>query len=263
MNITATTDGVHYLSTRPPSPFHLRWLVPLVCRQRPLRWVVAARASLAVYVALVGVYAHQRGVSWPAALAAALLVAGLPSLRFLWRRPILIDAPALALATAAAVVGWWPAAVAVVLVAGAASERAPVFAALYAWNPLLLVGLAVPAVTALVRKPGKPLLDERNTWLISHPVQASREFHAGQWRSAALMVAPWGVCLAGLVDPAPALLATLAVAYAQLGVAADSVRLYQWAAPVLAVAAVSVIPAAWLVPAVVAHWVNPWAGNGV
>ena len=75
------------------------------------------------------------------------------------------------------------------------------------------------------------------------------------------MVAPWGVCLAGLVGSDWRLWLVLAVAYAQLLIATDSVRLYQHAAgPVLAVAAAQVVPVAWLPLAVVVHvvwWQTP------
>jgi hypothetical protein len=57
------------------------------------------------------------------------------------------------------------------------------------------------------------------------------------------------------------MVAVLALAYAQLLIATDSVRLYQHAAgPVLAVAAAQVVPVAWLPLAVVVHvvwWQTP------
>ncbi len=75
------------------------------------------------------------------------------------------------------------------------------------------------------------------------------------------MVAPWGVTLAALLDPTPALLVLLVLAYAQLLVATDSVRLYQSAAgPLMALGAVTVIPDRWLLIAVVVHvvwWRKP------
>jgi hypothetical protein len=75
------------------------------------------------------------------------------------------------------------------------------------------------------------------------------------------MVAPWGVCLAALYAPTWQLVAVLVVAYAQLLVATDTVRIYTVAAaPVMAVAAAQTIPTSWLLFAVIFHvvwWRRP------
>lgn len=75
------------------------------------------------------------------------------------------------------------------------------------------------------------------------------------------MVAPWGVCLVALARPTVPLIAVLIVAYAQLLVATDSVRLFQTAAgPPMALAAAALIPTPLLLPAVVVHtfwWRRP------
>jgi hypothetical protein len=61
------------------------------------------------------------------------------------------------------------------------------------------------------------------------------------------MVAPWSVGVAALLEPTWQLVAALAVGYAALLVATDTVRVYQPpAAPVVALAACSVIPERWL-----------------
>lgn len=51
----------------------------------------------------------------------------------------------------------------------------------------------------------------------------------------------------------------MAVAYGQMLVAWDTIRMIQWSAPVVLPRAVAVIPTAWRLPAVVATWFNPWA----
>lgn len=259
-----TPDGLRYLADRPPFPFNLRWLAPKLCGSRRRRWSVVTRGSLVGSTVLVVLLAHLHLGWWPS-VAAGALVAGLPSLRFLWQHTVLVDAPALLLALASAVAcghHWYPVATVLAVVAGLTMERAPVFAALFAWHPLPLVGLAAPLIVALLRRPGPDVLDEANAWVLEHPIQAARKFHPN-WLDPLVMLTPWGVCLAGLIDPSPQVAATVAVGYSQLAVATDSVRLYQWAAPVLAIAAVGVIPVPWLLLAVVAHWCNPLAGNGV
>ena len=94
-------------------------------------------------------------------------------------------------------------------------------------------------------------------------MQSSRQFHRGQWLNPLVMVAPWGPLLLGLGALTPQLAVALALGYGQLVVATDSVRLYQWAAPVLALACVAVVPPVWLPLFAVALVFNPWKGDGL
>lgn len=213
------------------------------------------RASIIAIGLLTAVYCRS---PWMAC------VAFLPGIAFSWRHPVLVDATGMAATLAAAVVfPWcWPAALVLVLVAGCVRETAPVWAAVYAWNPLLLVGLVPVAVRWLMRQ-GDDVLDAENRWIIDHPWQASRKYHAGQWLNPFLMVTPWGPLLIGLGSLDVQLAAALAVGYGQLAVATDSVRLFQWAAPVLALATTRVVPA-WALPFVAIGVIfNPWKGSGV
>ncbi len=81
------------------------------------------------------------------------------------------------------------------------------------------------------------------------------------------MVTPWGVCVAGLfagdASILPMLVLTLVLAYGQLLVATDTVRLYQWGAPPLILGTVLVLPTWALGLALVPHLLNPWAGRGI
>jgi hypothetical protein len=78
------------------------------------------------------------------------------------------------------------------------------------------------------------------------------------------MILPWGACLIVLAEePSAWLLLALAVGYAQLLVATDTVRLYQQAAPVVCVTAALMIPSGWEIPLVLAHWFNPLGGAGL
>ena len=232
----------------------------------PRRWRTATHLGLIAACAGVVVLAHQHGRSLSGSVAAGLLVGGLPWLHFVFKRPVLVDGPAFALAVLAAVAcnGDPLLSLPLALLGGAVQERVPIFAALYAWHPLPLAGLIVPLVAHWVVERGEdhPGLGPENAWILQHPIAASLKFHEGLWRSP-LLLAPWGVLLAGFYDPPLWVLATLAVAYAQILLATDTVRLYQWAAPAVAVHAVGVIPEEWLLIAVLAHWVNPWRGDGV
>ena len=177
------------------------------------------------------------------------------------RFPVLVDVPAMtfALSTAAMVEHrmWW-AAVPCALLAGATCEKAPVFAALFAWSPLPLLGLVA---VGWWRKPGPDPLTGPAADALVRPLRSSWEHHKALplW----VWVLPWGAGLAALAAPTPQLWATLAAAYALTIVANYTVRLYQWAWPVVAVCALAAIPAVWLLLALVVHAVNPFRTEGV
>jgi hypothetical protein len=171
-------------------------------------------------------------------------------------RPVGVDLPALALSlwsVALLELGFWPAAVVLALAAGAVKETSPVFAALWSWNPLLLVGLIAPAVRALV---ARPALDEVTMTpsllhVHEHPFRSALEAHRARARDGWLWLAPWGATLAALTRPSWWLVATLVAAHAQLVVATDHVRLVHTAAgPVLALVAAQALPGHLLVLAV-------------
>jgi len=210
-------------------------------------------------------WSYARTDDWRIAGAATVLLLALPGvLGPPVVRPVGVDLPAMALSLAAVALlerGWWPAAVAVILVAACVKETSPVWAALWAWHPILLVGLAAPLIRGLFWKPridqvtAMPNLREVH----DHPFRTALAAH--DWRDAWTMVAPWGICLAALIEPTPALIAVLIAAYLQLVVATDTVRLMHTAAgPALALAAAQVIPTQWLLLACVVHvvwWRKP------
>ena len=253
--MSLTPDGARYLAMRyerVARPFHLRWLVPLLCGTDRLRWEVASRGAVVVLAGLAWWYT---GSPWMAVCAL------LPGVWFNWSHPVLVDAPAMTVALLAACV-WpvcWPAAVILAVVAGCIRETAPVWAAIYAWHPLLLAGLVPVAVRWLMRAGTDPVgYDDA----LAHPVRYSRRAHAGRWLDPFLMVTPWGPLVLGLAAPTPQLGLALAAGYGQLAVATDSVRLYQWAWPVLAAACVTVAPE-WLPLVALGVAFNPWKGDGL
>lgn len=258
-----TPDGARYMALATgravPRPFTYRWVLPKVCRRNITAWRVTAWASWVAVAVGTGFLASD----WKRAIAAGLMIAALPSSRFNFRNPVLVDSTSMAFAVWAAVCvqeGLWPLGIALILVSGAVKETGPVFGALYAWHPVLLVGLAAPAVRALLAKPGPDVLDAENAWILAHPFKAGQKYH--DWFDP-IMVVPWGGAIVGLAALDWQLGVLLAVAYAQLLVATDTVRLYQWAAPLMCVAACNVVPVAWLPLLVVLTVWNPLAGNGV
>ena len=253
-----TPDGVRYLAMsqrRVARPFHLRWLAPFICRQDERRWKALSGASVAAVAILTAIYT---GSAWMAC------VAFLPGILLNVRHPVLVDAFGMALALGAALLLpiCWPAALIVALLAGCARETAPVWAAVYAWNPIMLVGL-VPVGIRWAMRQGSDVLDAENAWVIAHPFKASLKYHAGRWLDPSLMVLPWGGLLAGVTAFTTQTVVAVGLGYAQLAVATDSVRLYQWAAPVVALAAVHAVPI-WALPIVALTVIfNPWKGPGI
>lgn len=241
-----------------PRPFHYRWLVPYLCRGDRRRFTVVCYASLAAMVVAMRWHTGR----WPP----GLFVAGLPGIVGTARYcPTLVDAPAMALAILAAAAcrrGQWGLSVVAALAAGATKETAPVFAALYAWSPLPLAGLAAPALRHL-QPEGQDIFDpaDRASRALHHPFEAAWAARQGRGCDPKLWLAPWGACLAGLAEPDPQTVLTVAAAYAQCAVATDNARLYQWAWPVLAENTTRVTGRWWLA-ALVAHLANPWKGRG-
>lgn len=263
MSVTLCPDSIRYINPHPPAPFHLRPLLPALCGATAWRWKAATYLGIAATI--VGTWALVGG--WQG-VAAALLLAALPSVRFNATHPVLVDAAALGLATTSAALwthGYTIPALLVAAIAAAAKETSPIFAALFAWTPWLLAALIVPAVLASLRTPGPdPLNDQHHAWILAHPIQASKKYHHRYLLDAnPNLLTPWGGAVAALAAPSLQLAATLAAGYAQLGAATDTVRLYQWAAPVVCIAATSAVPAVWWPLLIVATLFNPLRGDGV
>lgn len=270
-DVNVSPDGQRYLAMtgggRVAIPFHLRWLVPALCGLDGRRWIGMTFGSLVAIAGLSTWFVGLSGASGWQLAAVPFLVSGLPGIvKINARFPILVDAPAIALALLAAclcAIGWWPAAIVVAIVAGMAKETAPLWAAIFAWNPILLVGLVAPLIRRLLVAPGADVLDEHNAWVLKHPFAASWRYHKDRLTDPRLWVTPWGVLLVGLVAFDLQLAVALAVGYGLTLVATDTVRIYQWAFPVLLVAALTVVPDELLVLAVIAHLFNPWGGDGL
>lgn len=248
---------------RVPRPFHLRVVLPAVCRTDPTRWWVSWGTGWVL--AAAGMFSWATTVvDWPAAALATALLLGLPG--FLGPTvtiPVSVDIPANGLAlcgVALAAHGQLVAGVAVIVVSAGIRETTPIWAALWLWSPWPLIGLAVPAVANWFRPTGPDPLGGNYQRIADQPIRTALEHHTGRWRDAWLLVAPWGVCLAGLVDPTPQVIVVLIVAHLQLLVATDTVRIVHHAAgPVLAIAAAQTIPTEWMLAAAVAHvmWWRP------
>lgn len=239
-------------------PFNMRRLFPALCRTSPVRWWVLWLASWPMMAGAFVGWRIAAGDSWQIATAGAVLLAGLPGILGPSAViPVGVDLPATALVLAAcwcSAAGFIPGAVALVALAAFGKETAPVFTSLWlwAWWPLAL--LVVPVGVYLFNRPGPDPLGAQFDHIAAHPILSALAAHRGRWRDAWLMVAPWGACLAALVHAPWQLAVVLGVAYLQLLVATDSVRLVHHAAgPVMAATAAHVIPIQLLPLACVLH----------
>lgn len=208
-------DGRRYTSNLPqPSPFHRRW-----CGWP--RWLLITSS----YVGLLFV-ASTIGAWWQ-----ALVFVTLPGVWFLATRPTTVDAPAMALAWSSGLVLPRNPYLGTLLacLSGFVHERGPVFAALYAWHPLPLVGLVA---IGWWRKPAPPDGDKfvglptLNATILRHK-RAQDWLSWGSYALATRGVIPMAA-MAGV--PLSAWLA-LAVATASRLVATDNSRIVLWGTP--------------------------------
>ena len=243
-------------------PFHLRWLLPKLLGDDVAAWRIVWLLSWPVMAVGMFGWRTAAGDGWQVAAAATELLLALPGiLGPVVSIPVQVDMPS----TALMLVGIWfielghpaqiVAGVAVVAVAASIRETAPIWAALTLWSLWPLIALVAVAAAAWFIRPVRedPLGGEFQE-IADHPVLTALKYHRGRWRDGWLMVAPWGVCLAALYQPDWRVMVVVVVAYMQLLVATDTVRLLHHAAgPAVAAAAAGVIPVEWLLLAVAVH----------
>ena len=249
-------DGARYLQMATaigaPMPFHLRWLLPTILRGNIRAWQIASYTGWVLLVL---------GIGYVGGWTAALLVAVLPGPAFGFKRVVLVDAVAMGIAAWCMAFDPMWAQVLLGLILGCISERAPIFAALWAWSPWPLVGLIAPMLRYMLYRPGP-----EHPALVGKPaadviIKPWRIGLTRNWHDMALIV-PWGGLLASFCWLDVQMALTLFVAYSQLFVATDTVRLYQWAAPVLAITIATHLD--WRACLILAllTWFNPWRGEG-
>lgn len=265
--VQLTPDGQRYVlaaeGDKVSRPFFYRWLLPKILGPFPKCWIWTADACALLLPAVAFWYARTSGLDNRAALFVGALTVGLTGvIKFNRKFPVLVDLPAMTVALASAALwqtGWYAPSLLLVLAAACIKETSPVFAAAWAWNPILLVGLVAPGIRHFMRR-ADTAIDAGNEWHLREVVASAFKYRAG-W-PALVYVLPWGACLVGLAHMSPQLAVTLALAYGQLVVATDCVRLTQWGFPVLAVAAAGAVSPAWYLPLLAIHLVNPFATEG-
>ena len=213
-------DGARYTSRKPqPPPFHRRfhWWPTLLLQAITL-------ASLVALGALMG--SPQK----------TLLLLALPGAWFVATHPTTTDAPCMLLAWAASTLlhAAHPVySVALSLAAGAIHERGPVFAAVYAWHPLPLLGLlAVQWWARPAKRDADALVGWPTTWKAIQAHRPYQDLLDGKLPLYGLRVVLPAAVWWGASRQAWAALG-LAMASRVLGT--DTCRFLFWAAPPLVV----------------------------
>lgn len=241
-----------------PPPFAWRWLLPFVLRDIHNRW----RAFT-----LVAIWVQGGALAWYANdLRAVVLVGMLPAMwRFSLRHPVLVDAPGMAVALiGAGMMIHWPhdwftiaQVIVAAILAGCIRESAPVWMAVYCWSPWPLIGLIGIIPGALRARRIDPAKD--NPW-ISRPVKTALEARNRQWLNWQLVAVPWGVLLPlGIWQGDYKVAAALTLGHIPWLWTSDWNRIAGWAAPVLAVAALSWQSDLWPLLLLI-HVFNPYRG---
>ncbi len=209
-------DGNRYTSgTEQPYPFHRRW-----CGWPKRVLMVVSLLSLVALGTLMGTWAR------------ALMLVSLPGFWLCATRPTTVDGPTMLLSWVSAML--FPtqpyAACALSCVSGFLHERGPVFAALYAWHPLPLIGLVA---IGWWRTPAPPDEDMRvgRGFLMSLLVHRQdhdwMDWQQTTWamRGLPLFAAAYGTSTAGW--------AALGLTWATRLICTDLGRMVMWAAPVM------------------------------
>jgi len=216
MAINISPDGLRYLAMangeKMPMPFHLRWLLPVVLGKEIRNWRIAS---------MVGWLAFLIGVGFMGGWPAGLLVATLSGPSLIFKLPVLVDGVALGFTAIVAAQSNTTAMIVLAILAGCVSERAPIFAALWAWSPWPLVGLISPLIRVAFWRSGTDVKQLEGT-LATDVLQ--RPWRIATWRNwrDVNLIAPWGGMLAGLLYLDAQMVAVLSVAYAQLIIATDN-----------------------------------------
>ncbi len=242
-HVRISPDGLVYMKAAAghlvPSPYSRRWLLPKLLGNNPGRWVWLTWISLALTPLAAAVYFAAAELSGARFWYATALLCILPGVwRSSWRFPVLIDAPSflLTLLTAAVAIRWPIATPLLALPLGALRESGPVFAALWAWSPWPLVGLAAAGWWRKSAPPDQP-------WL-AHPIREAWKLRRTMGWDASVYLWPLGPALLGTLEARLQVWLTLVITAAQLALAQDTIRLTAAALPVLVVAAAHVTPSA-------------------
>lgn len=232
-------DGFYYLNRPFLRPYVMRF--PFVWAASRFKWEWISKGSILLTSLILW---------WGWGIVAAVLWLGLASTKTNTIFPILTDQAGILFFTAVILLPS-PWNILFGLGSGLISEKGPLFASLFLWNPLPLIGLAAPLLCWW--KMGENPLESDPIWLRKSCGEARKVFRL----DPQTLILPWGVALIGLpLTPISCVL----LAYSQLLIAQDRARLFQWIGPLVCIYAAPLLPPTFLLPILAIHFLNPWRG---
>ncbi len=220
--IQRCADGDRYTSGKlQPTPFNKRF-----CSWPPRVLMWTTWASIVALAATM---------SWKQ----ALLFVTLPGVAFCVNLPTTTDGPAMALAWASAWAfqsGHHWLAVGLSATSGVIHERSPVFAALYCWSPLPLLGLVVPLLIGRIKGAAPPdrASPDRAERLVGHSLWGAIEAHRDYVNLLGESGLVWSLrgipVMAGYLGCSLQAWACLGVAFASRIMGTDTSRYIIWGA---------------------------------
>jgi hypothetical protein len=223
-----------FLQTKTPPPHMPKGGTPIMRWSRTrvmLTWAALSWVSLSLSSGLIYLLTERAGApGW----VGSVLFCALPWYRMLSFGAFMVDQFSMLCALACAFLPL-EYAIPIAFVGGVAHERSPVFAALFAQEPWLLVGV-IGALVFMFFGPRGKVQPYEDGW-VNYPLSAY-QYH--RTNPIADYFVCWGAVLFGL-SLSPHVLLVLVIAYGQLLVGRDRSRLIQWAAPVLIPSAASFI----------------------
>jgi hypothetical protein len=244
--------------------FNLRWLLPFICRQNEKVWEAVTQGSVILLAPALYFYLVSFGLSVEQGLLGSALVCGLSGVYIMnYIGKYLNDATGMLfmlLSAGSFYSGYWELSILFSAVGSCVKESVFVYSAIAGMNPLALLGGVVVLIRKLFWKPASnDLLGDWNHEILDHPFKTGWKWHKDTFTDWTLMLAPWGlVLLFGLVGMwnvnTLQIALMLGISYLTVFMATDTVRLYQWAFPVVVASAVTVIPLEWSIPVILIQW---------
>lgn len=234
-----------------PKPFCWRWLIPALCGSNPKLWRASTLLSLALLPPALVFFLHGWGVGGP--LSWILTAACLTTVPAIYERNMkvlhLVDAPALLLTILSAGASVTPSPVAwfaipLAILSGSTRETAPIFAALWSANPMLLLGLLGIPLWRKGTKPWRHLHLYEKTWETFGRQRWQHGFYLGYLTGWGAFIPAWP----GALQQHPILcVGALAMASLPLFRSVDTMRLLiPWVLPILALSICQLSPGALL-----------------
>lgn len=262
-NRALSPDSKRYiLGERLHSPFHLRWLLPAICRQSEMLWNLFTLIPIILIPVVMYAYLKSLGFNEIQSLTGCALTCGLPGVIIInYVAKYLSDGFAM-LMMLFSVLGFQTGniilGVLCSVVGSMAKEQCFIYSFLISWNPLSLIGALPVIIRALTYKPN-PVDILGGEEILKHPLISGIKIHKGRLFEMKQQILTWGACLFALGGQwnLQSVIVIFA-AYASQLLTTDSTRVYMWCFPVVVVLAVSVIPESYALPLVVLHWFNPF-----